>query len=527
VLSAGDEVLRDERFTYDRRGRLTDYVCDGSQLPRDAYGKPIIRQTFAFDALDNITQLLTVFPDGSNTTTFTYSTVDPAQLIEVRHSHGDYPPPASLHYDADGQMIRDDQGRSLSYDPLGRLTQIAAATGSVIRGYHYDARDRLVELSQPSGLPAWRSYHDGRVMNEVCGDEVRTCWRQEGFVLGEHQSGVGNQLFGTDQQHSVLAFVSAMDARDIAFSPYGHRPAEGGVFSLTGFNGEQLDPRTGLYLLGNGYRAYSPTLMRFLSPDNMSPFGAGGLNPYVYCLGDPVNRVDPTGHVSWQSAMGIGLSVFSIAASILTFGAATPLAIASLTLAVASGVAGIASAIAQEVAPQSQFGDMLGYVSLGLGLASFAAGLGAAAQGAGKVAGAFKPGLSGDPQKAATAMASAMGRRALRDGAASVKWTYTTPRNLPGFELLEGSSRDRFFMFKNAIRDSGLAPEDAAMQLGKHTKYREMIPFDAKKTVRGTGSNLTGFTEIKLNAGLRLFFYANRETRVVTLHKISHTVKGA
>jgi hypothetical protein len=49
-------------------------------------------------------------------------------------------------------------------------------------------------------------------------------------------------------------------------------------------------------LLGNGYRAYNPRLMRFHSPDSWSPFGGGGLNAYMYCVGDPVNRSDPTGH---------------------------------------------------------------------------------------------------------------------------------------------------------------------------------------------------------------------------------------
>ena len=29
----------------------------------------------------------------------------------------------------------------------------------------------------------------------------------------------------------------------------------------------------------------------------MSPFGEGGLNPYAYCQGDPINRSDPTGHI--------------------------------------------------------------------------------------------------------------------------------------------------------------------------------------------------------------------------------------
>ena len=34
--------------------------------------------------------------------------------------------------------------------------------------------------------------------------------------------------------------------------------------------------------LGNGYRAYSPALRRFTCPDSESPFGGGGINPYVY-----------------------------------------------------------------------------------------------------------------------------------------------------------------------------------------------------------------------------------------------------
>lgn len=63
----------------------------------------------------------------------------------------------------------------------------------------------------------------------------------------------------------------------------------------TGFTGQAIDPLTGHYLLGNGVRAFNPTLMRFNSPDALSPFGEGGLNGYAYCGGDPVNNVDPTG----------------------------------------------------------------------------------------------------------------------------------------------------------------------------------------------------------------------------------------
>ncbi|MBV6826058.1 RHS repeat domain-containing protein [Pseudomonas sp. PD9R] len=539
VFAGGDELLRDERFQYDSRGRLSRYTCDGPQKPRDPFGKEIIQQTYAFDVLDNIVSLETEFPGGSNTTAFTYSPVDPAQLIEVRHSHADYPLPVRLHYDSNGQMIKDDLERSLSYDSLGRLTQIATATGAVIRGYHYDAQDRLVELSQPTGPLAQRFYQNGRVINEVVGDDRRTCLRQSGILLGEHQPGAGVKLFGTDQQQSVLTLFSDNQRDAVAYSPYGYRPAEGGLFHLTGFNGEQLDPLTGLYLLGNGYRAYSPTLMRFLSPDSLSPFAAGGLNSYAYCLGDPINRVDPSGHVSWQSGLGVALSVFSIAASILTFGAATPLAIASFTLAAASGVAGIASSIAHEVAPQSEVGDILGYVSLGLGLASFASGLGAVTRGASKVAGAFKSGLSSDSREAARAMASGMSGRTARAGsstglaeATSVRWaykTYNSQRNIPGFESLDDASRAKFFRFKDAVKDEGMTPSQAAEQLGGKTYYNEMVPFKSAnpRQLREPGYfNDTGYTEIRLNQATRLFFYANNDTRTATMFKFGHTVRG-
>ncbi|MFF5867801.1 RHS repeat-associated core domain-containing protein [Pseudomonas sp. NPDC012596] len=64
--------------------------------------------------------------------------------------------------------------------------------------------------------------------------------------------------------------------------------------SLIGFNGEARDGVVGCDLLGRGRRAYSPVLMRFLSPDIMSPFDKGGLNAYMYCEGDPINYSDPS-----------------------------------------------------------------------------------------------------------------------------------------------------------------------------------------------------------------------------------------
>lgn len=109
---------------------------------------------------------------------------------------------------------------------------------------------------------------------------------------------VSGMLLVTDRQASVLCAHSRGHLVLRAYTAYGHQLAQGQGGGLLGFNGEQPASATGHYLLGNGYRAFNPVLMRFNTPDVSSPFGKGGLNAYAYCLGDPVNRSDPSGHVS-------------------------------------------------------------------------------------------------------------------------------------------------------------------------------------------------------------------------------------
>ncbi|WP_338745826.1 RHS repeat-associated core domain-containing protein [Pseudomonas putida] len=82
------------------------------------------------------------------------------------------------------------------------------------------------------------------------------------------------------------------------YTPYGALAGKGGL--MLGFCGQLREPSNDGYLLGNGRRLYSCAPMRFHSADSRSPFGAGGINAYAYCVGDPVNRVDPTGEISFM-----------------------------------------------------------------------------------------------------------------------------------------------------------------------------------------------------------------------------------
>jgi RHS repeat-associated protein len=107
------------------------------------------------------------------------------------------------------------------------------------------------------------------------------------------------RLIGTDVQSSVLLLADQMPFEHLRYMPYGFRPER--TVSALGFNGESLLAGLDHYVAGSGYRIYNTVLMRFQSPDSQSPFQLGGLNSYCYCLGNPVNRSDPTGHFSWFS----------------------------------------------------------------------------------------------------------------------------------------------------------------------------------------------------------------------------------
>jgi len=108
-----------------------------------------------------------------------------------------------------------------------------------------------------------------------------------------------SKLLMADTQGSTLRVLVSNPEKNMAYAPYGHEPHLR-TYAIPGFNGEFPDSLTEYYLLGNGYRAFSPTLRRFISPDRHSPFGVGGINSFAYCLNDPVNNRDPTGRGLWS-----------------------------------------------------------------------------------------------------------------------------------------------------------------------------------------------------------------------------------
>lgn len=77
-----------------------------------------------------------------------------------------------------------------------------------------------------------------------------------------------------------------------------------------GFTGQRNVGATGLVHYVS--RDYDPALGRFLQPDSLvpDPMDPQDFNVYGYVKNDPLNRVDPTGHLSWGGFFGGVRSVF-------------------------------------------------------------------------------------------------------------------------------------------------------------------------------------------------------------------------
>nr|WP_279382101.1 RHS repeat-associated core domain-containing protein [Pseudomonas sp. OA65] len=454
--------LLKETFAYDARGRLTEHRCEGSTLPRDSEGREIIHQIFSFDALDNIKLTVTRFADSEDERAiFSYAHDNPCQLQGITYSPQRATANPTFAYDLNGCQLNDERGQCLKYDSQNRLLSVESPTGQVVNQYCYDGHDHLVTSKKESERVALRFYQGEQLTNVDQGGRQTHLLYHNGPLGQQASDNSQTLLLLADANASVIGESQQQDLRTAVYSAYGERHSDDTLRSLLAFNGELLDDATGWYLLGRGYRAYNPGLMRFHSPDSLSPFGSGGVNPYTYCLGNPIALRDPTGHeaIGWSGRrrrtdedtplpssrgggaegwIGVAIGAVFVAlgalATALTYGTATPaLTAATVTFAsyltatvlTAGSTAANALAVANQNEEAGKWGQYLGYAAFvasipaivlgahqgvkALGDAGKAAA-GAADAGAGAGAGAAaRAGAAGAAAPAASAAGAAGG----------------------------------------------------------------------------------------------------------------------
>ncbi|MGV7963706.1 RHS repeat-associated core domain-containing protein [Photorhabdus tasmaniensis] len=289
-------VLRDETYNFHpKRGWLTYYGVIGSAPPRDESGRSLSQQVFTYDPVTgNMVSKTTLFTDGTMSTT-NYKYENDEDLCQLSRIVTDGKS-VTLEYDGAGRLTRDEYGRTLSYDALGRLYDVKKGANTLSR-YWYGADNKL--CGQTTGDITTHHYYANNTLSYL-EDNQKNSTRLTPYAQVSKGKNAGTWLASADMTGSVLAVNDGSISENHAYTPYGVRssdthPADNSV-ALTGYNGERLDGTLTQYHLGNGYRAYNPALQRFTCPDSMSPFGQGGINPYIYCEGDPINLTDPTGH---------------------------------------------------------------------------------------------------------------------------------------------------------------------------------------------------------------------------------------
>jgi Rhs family protein len=158
--------------------------------------------------------------------------------------------------------------------------------GGVTTGYNYDLGWNLLNEEDGTGALTTTFIHAPQgAVGPMLAD-----------VAGGNPASGAYRYYALDHLGSTIGLYDGAKARTsaLAYTPYGAAYGDVGPAPLPRYTGHLWDGAAGLHLAP--YRAYAPTLARWLSRD---PLGmVDGPNVYGYVRQSPVNRVDPTGKVS-------------------------------------------------------------------------------------------------------------------------------------------------------------------------------------------------------------------------------------
>lgn len=356
VTKAQTSEYSSENFTYDGAGRLSAWVASGAQN---------LKENFTYDGLGNLTKRVRV----GGTDTFTVdSNKAPGALSHLDSS--------AQQFDGAGRMTGG-SGRKITWHANGQVATYSADDGKTTYTFNYDDSGRVRGGSRDKWSDAY--HYRGNCVYAVCQkdgarqhgfsersmilrNDSRGCWMQDTVIDAKAVSSF--QL--RDASGTVFMRINLQDRSWFPFdyTPYGNRKLDPSLDNWLGFKGEPLNC-LGLYHLGNGYRLYDPSLGRFLSPDSLSPFGAGGAAAYVFGAADPVNHCDPSGHqtiaqyerwgsmpVMYTTGFRISVGAVGVVLAPFTAGASAALIVASTALAIVAFAFDLAAIILSESDPE-------------------------------------------------------------------------------------------------------------------------------------------------------------------------------
>ncbi|HXO37244.1 MAG TPA: IPT/TIG domain-containing protein [Candidatus Acidoferrum sp.] len=261
-----------EQYTYDPTYQLTQ-VTQGATTT----------ESYSYDPVGNRLSSLAMSPYAYNSSNELTAT-----------------PNATFTYDSNGNTLtKTDSNGTTTYiwDFENRLTSVLLpASGTV--AFKYDSFGRRIQKSSSTVVKAYL-YDALNIIQEVdsIGNELASY--AQGEVVDEHLSEMRSGTISYYQQDRLGSGTSLSSSTGTLINTYTH-DSFGTLTASTGaltnpfqYTGRDYDPETGLRY----YRAryYDATIGRFTNEDSIG--FKGGENFYAYVLNDPVNHIDPSGHV--------------------------------------------------------------------------------------------------------------------------------------------------------------------------------------------------------------------------------------
>ena len=319
LSTSADSVSGQHAFTYDADSRLV--YADGEHAES--------REAFAYDRASNLAAV--------NGTRLVYDAAN--QLVEAGKTNLRWDGRGNLlessgpegtvrfRYNLRNQLIAsvadDGTETTYSYDALGRRT--GKRTGDLETRFFWAGEQMLCEIRADlrTGVLRRQDY----LYHPETGAPLATSI--EGEVYNIHTDHLGTPRALTSSTGEVVWLAQ--------FSSFGvARIAVDRVPMPLRFRGQYHDTETGLHY--NRFRYYAPQWGRYITRDPLTFLA--GTNHYLYAEANPLNRTDPTGLISWQSAaVFVGSAAAAVAVGALVVVAAPAIGLAGLGLAVVAGVA--------------------------------------------------------------------------------------------------------------------------------------------------------------------------------------------
>ena len=175
-----------------------------------------------------------------------------------------------------------------SYDVLGRMTSMAQ--GDTTASYTYDGAG-LRQSKTVDGVTT-SFVLDGMYVAAETSGETSTYYSR-GVNLISRSTGESKDYYYMNSHGDVTKLVNSSGTVvvDYTYDAFGNQTSETEDSNPFRYAGEYWDSESGLIYLRARY--YDSGVGGFISEDPAKD----GLNWYVYCGGNPVNYVDPIGHI--------------------------------------------------------------------------------------------------------------------------------------------------------------------------------------------------------------------------------------